>query len=107
MLVFLFSVFSLFLSCLLTLLVNFVFRPHCYINYCYLVEQLSVATSDVCQTNVLSGSLGTCDSFLNVFQNKGLRREVICPYASSVEATSVSIRRSVSCSVISVVGFLF
>lgn len=42
-----------------------------------------------------TGSLGTCDSFLNVFQNKGLRREVICPYASSVEATTVSVRRLV------------
>ena len=46
--------------------------------------------------SVSPGSLGTCDSFLNVFQNKGLRREVVCPYASSVEATTVSVRRSVS-----------
>ena len=41
-----------------------------------------------------AGSLNSCDSFLNIFQNKGLRREAICPSASSVEATTISIRRS-------------
>jgi hypothetical protein len=41
------------------------------------------------------GSLTSCDSFLNAFQSKGLRPEVICPCASSSEAQTVSIRRYV------------
>ncbi|ELT90261.1 hypothetical protein CAPTEDRAFT_205040 [Capitella teleta] len=38
-------------------------------------------------------SLTSCDSFLNVFQDKGLKAEVICPCASCPEALTVSIRR--------------
>ncbi|MGH0125587.1 UNVERIFIED_CONTAM: hypothetical protein FKN15_008151 [Acipenser sinensis] len=40
-----------------------------------------------------SGSISSCDAFLNVFQSKGLRPEVICPCASSPEALTVAIRR--------------
>uniref|UniRef100_A0AAX7TD74 DMAP1-binding domain-containing protein n=1 Tax=Astatotilapia calliptera TaxID=8154 RepID=A0AAX7TD74_ASTCA len=38
-------------------------------------------------------SISSCDAFLNVFQTKGLRTEVICPCASSPEALTVAIRR--------------
>ncbi|ESO03015.1 hypothetical protein HELRODRAFT_187099 [Helobdella robusta] len=38
-------------------------------------------------------SLTSCDSFLNLFQNKGLKPEAICPCACSTEATTISIRR--------------
>ncbi|XP_064646090.1 disco-interacting protein 2 homolog C-like [Lineus longissimus] len=38
-------------------------------------------------------SLTSCDSFLSVFQNKGLRPEAICPCASSAEGLTVSVRR--------------
>uniref|UniRef100_A0A3B3SNM2 Disco interacting C n=1 Tax=Paramormyrops kingsleyae TaxID=1676925 RepID=A0A3B3SNM2_9TELE len=38
-------------------------------------------------------SISSCDAFLNVFQGKGLRAEVICPCASSPEALTVAIRR--------------
>uniref|UniRef100_A0A8C2R6G0 DMAP1-binding domain-containing protein n=1 Tax=Capra hircus TaxID=9925 RepID=A0A8C2R6G0_CAPHI len=38
-------------------------------------------------------SISSCDAFLNVFQAKGLRPEVICPCASSPEALTVAIRR--------------
>ncbi|KAL7976491.1 hypothetical protein Chor_008440 [Crotalus horridus] len=44
----------------------------------------------VCQ---YKGSISSCDAFLNVFQSKGLRQEVICPCASSPEALTVAIRR--------------
>uniref|UniRef100_A0A8C1U598 Disco-interacting protein 2 homolog Ca n=1 Tax=Cyprinus carpio TaxID=7962 RepID=A0A8C1U598_CYPCA len=37
-------------------------------------------------------SISSCDAFLNVFQSKGLRPEVICPCASSAEALTVAIR---------------
>ncbi|XP_040000352.1 disco-interacting protein 2 homolog C isoform X5 [Xiphias gladius] len=40
-------------------------------------------------------SISSCDAFLNVFQTKGLRPEVICPCASSPEALTVAIRRPV------------
>ncbi len=40
-----------------------------------------------------AGSISSCDAFLNVFQSKGLRPEVICPCASSAEALTVAIRR--------------
>ncbi|XP_033838272.2 disco-interacting protein 2 homolog C isoform X2 [Periophthalmus magnuspinnatus] len=40
-------------------------------------------------------SISSCDAFLNVFQTKGLRSEVICPCASSPEALTVAIRRPV------------
>lgn len=39
------------------------------------------------------GSLTSCDSFLNVFQEKGLQPEAICPCAACPEALTVSIRR--------------
>uniref|UniRef100_A0A672RDA5 Disco interacting A n=1 Tax=Sinocyclocheilus grahami TaxID=75366 RepID=A0A672RDA5_SINGR len=38
-------------------------------------------------------SISSCDAFLNVFQARGLRPEVICPCASSSEAMTVAIRR--------------
>ncbi|XP_036409630.1 disco-interacting protein 2 homolog C-like isoform X7 [Megalops cyprinoides] len=38
-------------------------------------------------------SISSCDAFLNVFQSKGLRPEVICPCAGSPEALTVAIRR--------------
>ncbi|MBN3293290.1 DIP2C protein, partial [Polypterus senegalus] len=38
-------------------------------------------------------SISSCDAFLNVFQSKGLRQEVICPCASSPEALTAAIRR--------------
>uniref|UniRef100_A0A3B5MQK9 Disco interacting protein 2 homolog C n=1 Tax=Xiphophorus couchianus TaxID=32473 RepID=A0A3B5MQK9_9TELE len=38
-------------------------------------------------------SISSCDAFLNVFQTKGLRPEVVCPCASSPEALTVAIRR--------------
>ncbi|XP_055520653.1 disco-interacting protein 2 homolog C isoform X2 [Leucoraja erinacea] len=38
-------------------------------------------------------SISSCDAFLNVFQSKGLRPEVICPCASSPEALTAAIRR--------------
>ncbi|KPP64729.1 disco-interacting protein 2C-like, partial [Scleropages formosus] len=41
------------------------------------------------------GSISSCDAFLNVFQSKGLRPEVICPCASSHEGLTVAIRRPV------------
>lgn len=40
-----------------------------------------------------TGSISSCDAFLNVFQSRGLRPEVICPCASSPEALTVAIRR--------------
>uniref|UniRef100_A0A3B5AW37 Disco-interacting protein 2 homolog C-like n=1 Tax=Stegastes partitus TaxID=144197 RepID=A0A3B5AW37_9TELE len=39
-------------------------------------------------------SISSCDAFLNVFQTKGLRADVICPCASSPEALTVAIRSS-------------
>ncbi|CAF98741.1 unnamed protein product, partial [Tetraodon nigroviridis] len=42
-----------------------------------------------------AGSISSCDAFLNVFQTKGLRADVICPCASSPEALTVAIRRPV------------
>ncbi|KAJ0070625.1 hypothetical protein NL108_016964, partial [Boleophthalmus pectinirostris] len=38
-------------------------------------------------------SISSCDAFVNVFQNRGLRPEVICPCACSSEALTVAIRR--------------
>lgn len=45
---------------------------------------------------VTPGSISSCDAFLNVFQSRGLRPEVICPCASSSEAMTVAIRRCAS-----------
>uniref|UniRef100_A0AAY4ACQ2 DMAP1-binding domain-containing protein n=1 Tax=Denticeps clupeoides TaxID=299321 RepID=A0AAY4ACQ2_9TELE len=44
----------------------------------------------ICQ---YKGSVSSCDAFLNVFQTKGLRTEVICPCASSPECMTLAIRR--------------
>lgn len=44
---------------------------------------------------LLSGSVSSCDAFLNVFQSHGLKPEVICPCATSPEALTVAIRRYV------------
>lgn len=41
----------------------------------------------------VSGSVSSCDAFLNVFQAHGLKPEVICPCATSPEAMTVAIRR--------------
>ncbi|XP_071502851.1 disco-interacting protein 2 homolog C-like [Diadema antillarum] len=38
-------------------------------------------------------SLSSCDAFLNTFQSKGLKPEVLCPCACATEALTVSIRR--------------
>ncbi|PIO32989.1 hypothetical protein AB205_0104640, partial [Aquarana catesbeiana] len=38
-------------------------------------------------------SISSCDAFLNVFQSRGLRPEVISPCATSLEALTVSMRR--------------
>ncbi|KAM9253876.1 disco-interacting protein 2 homolog A isoform 2-T2 [Dugong dugon] len=38
-------------------------------------------------------SISSCDAFLNVFQSRGLRPEVICPCATSPEALTVAMRR--------------
>ncbi|XP_054887323.1 disco-interacting protein 2 homolog A isoform X12 [Poeciliopsis prolifica] len=38
-------------------------------------------------------SISSCDAFLNVFQARGLRPEVICPCACSSEAMTVALRR--------------
>lgn len=45
----------------------------------------------------LSGSVSSCDAFLNVFQSHGLKPEVICPCATSPEALTVAIRRYHMC----------
>lgn len=46
-----------------------------------------------CPTLFHAGSISSCDAFLNVFQSRGLRPEVICPCACSAEALTVAIRR--------------
>ncbi|XP_053738211.1 disco-interacting protein 2 homolog C isoform X3 [Synchiropus splendidus] len=38
-------------------------------------------------------SVSSCDAFLNVFQTRGLKPEVICPCASSPEALTVAMKR--------------
>lgn len=38
-------------------------------------------------------SLSSCDQFISVFQNRGLRSDSICPCAMSPEALTVSVRR--------------
>ncbi|KAJ3594659.1 hypothetical protein NHX12_003966, partial [Muraenolepis orangiensis] len=45
-------------------------------------------------------SVSSCDAFLNVFQTKGLRSEVICPCASSTEGLTVAIRSEEKLSVL-------
>ena len=43
--------------------------------------------------SIFSGSLSACDSFVNTFEQRGLRREVVCPCAHSSAALTVAIRR--------------
>uniref|UniRef100_A0AAZ3P3N1 DMAP1-binding domain-containing protein n=1 Tax=Oncorhynchus tshawytscha TaxID=74940 RepID=A0AAZ3P3N1_ONCTS len=61
-------------------------------------EQKDISLSSLRMLLVADGSnpwsISSCDAFLNVFQSKGLRSEVICPCASSPEALTVAIRRS-------------
>uniref|UniRef100_A0A8L0DNK3 DMAP1-binding domain-containing protein n=1 Tax=Oncorhynchus mykiss TaxID=8022 RepID=A0A8L0DNK3_ONCMY len=60
-------------------------------------EQKDISLSSLRMLLVADGSnpwsISSCDAFLNVFQSKGLRSEVICPCASSPEALTVAIRR--------------
>lgn len=48
---------------------------------------------DIFMYCLFSGSVSSCDAFLNVFQSHGLKPEVICPCATSPEALTVAIRR--------------
>ncbi|XP_064419577.1 disco-interacting protein 2 homolog A isoform X11 [Latimeria chalumnae] len=61
-------------------------------------EQRDVSLSSLRMLIVADGanpwSISSCDAFLNVFQSRGLRPEVICPCASSSEALTVAVRRS-------------
>ncbi|KAF2984038.1 hypothetical protein EK904_008078, partial [Melospiza melodia maxima] len=54
---------------------------------------LALTASILTPPSSLCRSISSCDAFLNVFQSKGLRQEVICPCASSPEALTVAIRR--------------
>ncbi|XP_034559173.1 disco-interacting protein 2 homolog C isoform X1 [Notolabrus celidotus] len=60
-------------------------------------EQRDISLSSLRMLVVADGSnpwsISSCDAFLNVFQSKGLKPEVICPCASSPEALTVAIRR--------------
>ncbi|XP_037344136.2 disco-interacting protein 2 homolog A isoform X9 [Pungitius pungitius] len=60
-------------------------------------DQRDVSLSSLRMLIVADGanpwSISSCDAFLNVFQARGLRPEVICPCASSSEAMTVAIRR--------------
>uniref|UniRef100_A0A7N4PU21 Disco interacting A n=1 Tax=Sarcophilus harrisii TaxID=9305 RepID=A0A7N4PU21_SARHA len=59
-------------------------------------DQRDVSLSSLRMLIVADGanpwSVSSCDAFLNVFQSRGLRPEVICPCASSSEALTVAIR---------------
>ncbi|XP_062313308.1 disco-interacting protein 2 homolog A isoform X7 [Osmerus eperlanus] len=60
-------------------------------------DQRDVSLSSLRMLIVADGanpwSISSCDAFLNVFQARGLRPEVICPCASSAEAMTVALRR--------------
>ncbi|XP_067844112.1 disco-interacting protein 2 homolog A-like [Heptranchias perlo] len=60
-------------------------------------DQKDVSLSSLRMLIVADGanpwSISSCDAFVNVFQSRGLRPEVICPCASSSEALTVAIRR--------------
>ncbi|XP_047669954.1 disco-interacting protein 2 homolog B-A-like isoform X1 [Tachysurus fulvidraco] len=60
-------------------------------------EQRDISLSSLRMLIVADGanpwSVSSCDAFLNVFQNHGLKPEVICPCATSPEAMTVAIRR--------------
>uniref|UniRef100_A0A8D0ALB9 Disco interacting C n=1 Tax=Sander lucioperca TaxID=283035 RepID=A0A8D0ALB9_SANLU len=62
-------------------------------------EQRDINLSSLRMLVVADGSnpwsISSCDAFLNVFQTKGLKPEVICPCASSPEALTVALRRPV------------
>lgn len=66
-------------------------KPHIF-NSKFAVWIVSLQKSDYFSF-LTPGSISSCDAFLNVFQSKGLRQEVICPCASSPEALTVAIRR--------------
>ncbi|XP_062862253.1 disco-interacting protein 2 homolog A [Trichomycterus rosablanca] len=60
-------------------------------------DQRDVSLSSLRMLIVADGanpwSISSCDAFLNMFQARGLRPEVICPCATSAEALTVAIRR--------------
>ncbi|XP_069790306.1 disco-interacting protein 2 homolog A-like isoform X3 [Narcine bancroftii] len=60
-------------------------------------DQRDVSLSSLQMLIVADGanpwSISSCDAFVNVFQSRGLRPEVICPCASSSEGLTVAIRR--------------
>uniref|UniRef100_A0A3P8Q910 DMAP1-binding domain-containing protein n=1 Tax=Astatotilapia calliptera TaxID=8154 RepID=A0A3P8Q910_ASTCA len=56
-------------------------------------DQRDISLSSLPKKLLLIWSISSCDAFLNVFQSRGLRPEVICPCASSSEAMTVAIRR--------------
>ncbi|RXN07093.1 disco-interacting 2 -like protein [Labeo rohita] len=60
-------------------------------------DQRDISLSSLRMLIVADGAnpwaISSCDAFLNVFQARGLRPEVICPCASSSEAMTVAIRR--------------
>ncbi|XP_057191819.1 disco-interacting protein 2 homolog A [Triplophysa rosa] len=60
-------------------------------------DQRDISLSSLRMLIVVDGanpwSISSCDAFLNVFQSRGLRPEVICPCASSSEALTVALRR--------------
>ncbi|KAK3575123.1 hypothetical protein QTP86_020806 [Hemibagrus guttatus] len=60
-------------------------------------EQRDISLSSLRMLIVADGanpwSVSSCDAFLNVFQNHGLKPEVVCPCATSPEAMTVAIRR--------------
>ncbi|XP_059200712.1 disco-interacting protein 2 homolog C [Centropristis striata] len=62
-------------------------------------EQRDINLSSLRMLVVADGSnpwsISSCDAFLNVFQTKGLKPEVICPCASSPEALTVALRRPI------------
>ncbi|XP_069509549.1 disco-interacting protein 2 homolog B isoform X2 [Ambystoma mexicanum] len=60
-------------------------------------DQKDVSLSSLRMLIVTDGanpwSVSSCDAFLSLFQNHGLKPEVICPCATSSEAMTVAIRR--------------
>uniref|UniRef100_A0AAX7V2S3 DMAP1-binding domain-containing protein n=1 Tax=Astatotilapia calliptera TaxID=8154 RepID=A0AAX7V2S3_ASTCA len=58
-------------------------------------DQRDISLSSLPKKLLLIWSISSCDAFLNVFQSRGLRPEVICPCASSSEAMTVAIRRRI------------
>ncbi|CDQ56428.1 unnamed protein product [Oncorhynchus mykiss] len=56
-------------------------------------DMVMVVLTSSASMEQINWSISSCDAFLNVFQSKGLKPEVICPCASSPEALTVAIRR--------------